>query len=90
MESSTQSGNKEVTNFLKAFFKAPKGNTPEAIKARIEHWIAVLVTPPDIAHNAHKRKLATQNLRRLCNKYPEIVEQMLDSCDSCASSKEAA
>jgi hypothetical protein len=72
-----------VAELLSAFLaprSGPKGNSPEQVKARIEHWIDVANNPEFFVNDknpfelTHRRRMARQNLRRLCKKYPMIAE----------------
>jgi len=72
-----------VDSFLKAFLAPPPGDSPQDIKARLLHWIAVANEPHKFLteNNPHsvaaKRRSARQNLRRLAQRHPEIADQLM-------------
>lgn len=72
-----------VDSFLKAFLAPPPGDSPQDIKTRLLHWVAVANDPEKFIEDqsthavAAKRKSARQNLKRLAERHPDIAAELM-------------
>jgi len=87
--------NNPASAFVAKFFKSPKGNSPQQIKAKLQHWIDVANSIEQLypGHNrfekAALRRNARENARKLAKRHPDIAEEILRE-STMASSLEAA
>jgi hypothetical protein len=79
----------KVKEFADKFLKAPRGDSPEQIAARIRHWVDVANHPEAFVAGdtspyaiSAKRRSARQNLRRLLQKHPHIAEALLQDSEA--------
>jgi len=74
--------------FVRTFFQAPNGSSPDDIRERILYWIERAAhpeqfVPQDTPANslsevtAHIRRRARQNALRLAGRHPEVRDQLI-------------
>ena len=75
--------NIDAKELIASFLIPPNGKSPEAIKARILHWVDVanhperhVLDPSNAYAIAVKRRTARQNARKLIDRHPEVALQI--------------
>jgi len=75
--------NIDARELITSFLIPPNGKSPQAVKARILHWVDVANHPekyvPDPNNPyaiAAKRRTARQNARKLIQRHPELAAQL--------------
>ena len=74
---------KDVQEFLSAFLTPPPGDSPAAVKQKMLHWIEVANHPEQSSSDqsphaiAALRRNARQNLRRLAERNPAVMQELL-------------
>jgi hypothetical protein len=82
MTSSTNATN-PASAFVVKFFKSPKGNSSEQIKAKLRHWIEVGNSVEQMSPGYNRfeiaalRRNARENARKLATRHPQIAEELM-------------
>lgn len=74
-----------VNSFVERFLKAPRGDSPEQIEARVRHWTDIANHPAAFVREdanrksvSERRNTALRNLGRLLAKYPQAANPITD------------
>jgi hypothetical protein len=71
-----------VQDLIDKFLTPPKGNSPEAIRAKLLYWVERANHPEKHSQDNSKfaiadvRRKARQNARRIITRYPEVAFQL--------------